>query len=161
MGMLPRPASRKSVDTGEGHEDVLHSEASKNEMKRRFSLKAADSISDLLGSISRPSFFRSNSKAAGMTSRRGGDRLGVDSVLRSEDGVKAVREFSRSFPGMRKYLEFWLEVGGLKGFKDSWNTRTDEDRAAAAETIAAKYLRDGSEHKLNEGGISGLSTLEG
>jgi len=152
FGSLPRPASRKE-NTPEAAAAPSASEPEKADMQRRKSLKASNSISDILGTIARPTFFRRTSSKMGMSTKRNANKLGIDSVLRSEDGVAAVREFCRSFPGQRKYLEFWLEVGGIGGYKDKWNKLSDGERTTEAERIAAKYLRAGAQHFLNEGGI--------
>ena len=150
MSALPRPASRKSLDAGE------KSEKKEDSVKnaRRNSLRAADTLSDLLGAIGRPSFFRQKSgKEKSRKKKTAMTGIGLDGCLRTEDGIEYLRKFCRQFPGQRKYLEFWLLVGGKGGFKDAWNTRSEDERAKDAEKIAAQYLRAGSEHLLNEGGI--------
>lgn len=150
MAALPRPASRKSLDAGE------KSEKKEDSVKnaRRNSLRAADTLSDLLGAIGRPSFFRQKSgKEKSRKKKTAMTGIGLDGCLRTEDGIEYLRKFCRQFPGQRKYLEFWLLVGGKGGFKDAWNTRSEDERAKDAEKIAAQYLRVGSEHLLNEGGI--------
>ena len=150
MAALPRPASRKS-DLIAGDKEEKEEDTPQN--VRRASLRAADTLSDLLGSISRPSFFRQKSMKKESKRKTALTGIGLDSCLRTEDGVEYLRKFCRQFPGQRKYLEFWLTVGGKGGFKDTWNTRGEEERAKEAEKIASEYLRTGSEHLLNEGGI--------
>lgn len=155
MSALPRPASRDLV-AAEAKEEKEKEEKEKPQLARRYSLRAADTLTDLLGSIGRPSFFRNqNSKSKEKSTRRKSALTGIClvSCLRTEDGITYLRKFCRQFPGQRKYLEFWLAVGGKGGFKDAWNNRGVEERAADAEKIAAQYLRVGSEHLLNEGGI--------
>ena len=109
MAALPRPASRKSLDAGE------KSEKKEDSVKnaRRNSLRAADTLSDLLGAIGRPSFFRQKSgKEKSRKKKTAMTGIGLDGCLRTEDGIEYLRKFCRQFPGQRKYLEFWLLVGG-------------------------------------------------